>query len=180
MLDLLLVLVAIVFALQAVRARRLVRSALWLAGVSGMLSILLYRLGAHEVAVIELSVGAGLVTVLMVFAIAIAGEDAMGELPVVPRWLAAGLIAIFLLAAGALVLPAGVPAPAGAELSFSATLWEQRGLDALVQVGLIFAGTLGVLGVLSEKESAPARDVASVKEETARGLEAGAGKGAAS
>ena len=88
MLDLLLVLVSIVFALQAVRCKRLVRSALWLAGVSAMLSVVLYRLGAHEVAVIELSVGAGLVTVLMVFAIAIAGEDAMSLPPLVPRWLA--------------------------------------------------------------------------------------------
>lgn len=152
MLNLLLVLISIVFALQAVRCRRLVRSALWLAGVSAMLSVLLYRLGAHEVAVIELSVGAGLVTVLMVFAIAIAGEDAMEQGPVVPRWLAAGLILIFLGAAGWLVLPAREPARAMTEPPFSTVLWEQRGLDTLVQVGLIFAGTLGILGLLSEEE----------------------------
>lgn len=160
MLNLLLVLVAIVFALQAVRCTRLVRSALWLAGVSGLLSILLYRLGAHEVAVIELSVGAGLVTVLMVFAIAIAGEDAMGQPPVVPRWMAMGLVAALLFGGAALVLPAREPAMRAAEASFSVTLWEQRGLDTLVQVGLIFAAALGVLGLLSEKEVAPAREEA--------------------
>lgn len=158
MLNLLLVLMSIVFSLQAVRCKRLVRSALWLAGVSAMLSILLYRLGAHEVAVIELSVGAGLVTVLMVFAIAIAGEDAMDQRPVVPRWLAAGLVLVFLGVAGWLVLPARAPAQAVAEPPLSIVLWQQRGLDALVQVGLIFAGTLGVLGLLSEEENVAVRE----------------------
>ena len=156
MLDLLLVLVSILFALQAIRGRRLIRSALWLAGVSAMLSMLLYRLGAHEVAVIELSVGAGLVTVLMVFAIAVAGEDAMDQGPVVPRWLAVTLVTAVLGAAAWMVLPAREPAQALSEAPFAAVLWEQRGLDTLVQIGLIFAGTLGVLGLLSEKETAPA------------------------
>lgn len=99
----------------------------------------------------------------------------MGELPVVPRWLALTLVAAVLLGAGALLLPAGEPALRGAEASFSVTLWEQRGLDTLVQVGLIFAGTLGVLGLLSEKEGALARDAASLKEEAAEGQEPGAG-----
>lgn len=155
MINLSLVLVSIVFALQAVRCKRLVRAALWLAGVSAVLSILFYRLGAHQVAVIELSVGAGLVTVLMVFAIAIAGEDAMDRPPVVPRRLAVALVLLLLAAAGALVLPARAPAPPVVEAPFSTVLWEQRGLDTLVQIGLIFAGALGVLGLLSEKESAP-------------------------
>lgn len=178
MLNLLLVLISIVFALQAVRGRRLVRSALWLAGVSAMLSILLYRLGAREVAVIELSVGAGLVTVLMVFAIAIAGEDAMDKQPVVPRWLAAVLVLAFLGAAGWLVLPAREPAQAIAEPPFSTVLWEQRGLDALVQVGLIFAGTLGVLGLLSEKETATAtRQLAAGESERNPALQAASQEG---
>jgi hypothetical protein len=30
-------------------------------------------------------------------------------------------------------------------------LWEQRGLDMLVQIGLIFAGVLGVLGLLADE-----------------------------
>jgi len=53
----------------------LIASALWLAGVSALVSIMCYLLGAYAVAVIELSVGAGLVTVLFVFAISIAGEE---------------------------------------------------------------------------------------------------------
>ena len=47
---------------------------LWLAAVSALVGLLLYQLGAWEIAVIELSVGAGLVTVLMVFAITMIGD----------------------------------------------------------------------------------------------------------
>jgi NADH:ubiquinone oxidoreductase subunit 6 (subunit J) len=81
----LLVAVTLVFAIQAIRAKRLLHSALWLAGVSAFLAFIFYLLGAHQVAVIELSVGAGLVTVLFVFAISLAGEDLQTEGQFVPR-----------------------------------------------------------------------------------------------
>ena len=61
-LHVLLLLAAIVCAAMAVRARPL-HAALWLAALSALIAIVLYRLGAPEVAVIELSVGAGLITV---------------------------------------------------------------------------------------------------------------------
>ena len=72
---------------MAVRARRLLSSAVWLAACSAFLAVLLYRLGAYEVSVIELSVGAGLVTVLFVFAINIAGDESIGLPSVIPRGL---------------------------------------------------------------------------------------------
>src|SRR5512133_3353522 len=90
----------LVCAVQAVRAPRLLHSALWLAGASALVALEMYLLGAPEVAVIELSVGAGLVTVLFVFAINIAGEEAMTALPVVPRPLAWILVGVFLLSFG--------------------------------------------------------------------------------
>lgn len=149
MLNSLLVILAVVCAVQAVSAARLMRAALWLAGVSALTAILLYRMGAHHVAVIELSVGAGLVTVLFVFALAIAGEDAMAERPVVPRWLAiVASLAVVALAVW-MVFPIGAGQTAAPEADFATTLWQQRGLDALVQVGLIFAGVMGVLGLLA-------------------------------
>jgi uncharacterized MnhB-related membrane protein len=154
MLHLLLILLSLFCAIRAVTADRLIRAALWLAGVSAFTAILLYRIGAHEVAVIELSVGAGLVTVLFVFAIAIAGEDAMGERPVVSRWLALPMTLMSVVLLAWMVLPAGSGQPAGPESDFATMLWQERGLDALVQVGLIFAGVMGVLGLLAP---APAR-----------------------
>jgi len=65
--QMLLSLMALGCGVQAIRAKRLLAAALWLAGVSAAVATLMYSLGAYEVAVIELSVGAGLVTVLFVF-----------------------------------------------------------------------------------------------------------------
>jgi uncharacterized MnhB-related membrane protein len=154
-LNVILVLGAILCAFQALRTKQLLSAALWLASTSAFVACLLYALGAYEVAVIELSVGAGLVTVLFVFGISIAGEDAMGKPTLIP-WVIAGggaLIAMGLVAW--FTLPSGQPAAPISEPSFSVMLWEQRGLDVLVQIGLIFAGVLGILGILAEKEPAP-------------------------
>ena len=54
-------------AYRAMISTHLLPSTLYLACVSALASITLYLLGAQEVAVIELSVGAGLVTVLLVY-----------------------------------------------------------------------------------------------------------------
>jgi uncharacterized MnhB-related membrane protein len=84
-------------ALLAIHARRLLVSALWLAGCSALLALSIGLLGAPEVGVVELSVGAGLVTVIFVFAISIAGEDPTPVKSLVPRPLAWALMAVFLL-----------------------------------------------------------------------------------
>lgn len=155
MIDLVVVAAAAICAFMAIRAPRLLFSALWLAGCSALVALELYGLGAAQVAVIELSVGAGLVTVLFVFAIAIAGEDAIQARPLVPRPLAAivvlasvALLAWFNLPVLGLKVP-GAILPTGTE-SFANVLWKERGLDVLVQVALIFAGVLGALGLLGD------------------------------
>ena len=152
MLTLLLVLILLVFAFQAIRSKALLTSALWLAGASAMTAILLFVYGAQLVAVIELSVGAGLVTVLFVFAINIAGDDAIDARPVPPMPWIIGLAGVFVALLGWLVWPAAVVAPAAAlaEPSLTVVLWQSRGLDLMVQVALIFSGVLGLLGLLAE------------------------------
>lgn len=152
MLTLLLVLVLLVLAFQAIRSKALLTSALWLAGASAMTAILLYVYGAQLVAVIELSVGAGLVTVLFVFAINIAGDDAIDARPVPPLPAIVGLAALFVLLLGWFIWPAAPLAAitATAHESLSVVLWQTRGLDLLVQVALIFSGVLGLLGLLAE------------------------------
>lgn len=153
MLHVLLITLALLCAIQAVRAGRLMTSALWLAGVSALLSVVFYLMGAHTVAVIELSVGAGLVTVLFVFAINIAGEETILLPSPMPRPVALGLVIVSVVLLGWLVLPltAGEHPTAGS--SFAAVLWEQRSLDVLVQIVLIFAGVLGLLGLLAETKA---------------------------
>jgi len=149
-----LLLVSLAFAAQALRARRLLYSALWLAGASAVLATAFYQLGAPMVAVIELSVGAGLVTVLFVFAINVAGEENLAGPSVVPAWIGGTAVLVAMVLIGALALPMPGAAAAAGEGTFAETLWQARGLDVLVQIVLIFAGVLGLLGLLAEA-SAP-------------------------
>lgn len=156
LLHILIVVGTLVCATQAIRSKRLLTSALWLAGASALVALLTYMLGAPTVAVIELSVGAGLVTVLFVFAINVAGEEPLPQPISIPRPLAWGLILAALLLLGWMVLPSAA-ASVLAEALPAQALWETRELDLLLQVVLIFCGVMGVLGLLSDsKEIRPA------------------------
>lgn len=173
-----LALLTLACGVMAVRARRLLSSALWLAGSSAVLAVLLYQLGAFEVAVIELSVGAGLVTVLFVFAINVAGEEVVVLPPVVPRGLAWVLAVAPLGVLGAWILPSLAGGAPTVNAVFVNVLWQDRALDVLVQVVLIFAGVLGLLGLLAEREAPlqqpAAREVAARRERDLQSMEAAA------
>lgn len=141
----------LVCAWQAIRSQRLLHSALWLAGASALTALIIYMLGAPEVAVIELSVGAGLVTVLFVFAINIAGEESLPVQPIVPRPLAWFLVVVAVGLLGwlnrdSLIAFVGLTPGDG----FTHVLWNDRQLDVYLQMALIFSGVLGVLGLLAE------------------------------
>ncbi len=178
MLSLLLVLILLVFAIQAIRSKSLLTSALWLAGASAVTAVLLFMYGARLVAVIELSVGAGLVTVLFVFAINIAGDDAIAAKPVPPMPWIVGLAALFVLLLGWFVWPAPITAGAAsvAEPSLSVVLWQARGLDLVVQVALILSGVLGLLGLLAEVkpplEGSMAAEVAAIRDREMEAMDA--------
>ncbi len=150
MLQVSLLIAAVFCAIQAIRSPRLLVAAIWLAGVSALVAVLLYTLGAHEVAVIELSVGAGLVTVLFVFAISLAGDETINLPAIIPRPLAVGLVGVAVLALVWILLPMDIAPAEAAESSFAVVLWQERGADTLVQLVLIFGGVLGVLGILAE------------------------------
>lgn len=170
-----LCLAAIVCALQAIRSKRLLRSALWLAGLSAVLSIIFYRLGAYQVAAIELSVGAGLVTVLFVFAISIAGDQGLEKTSLLPTPLALVLV----LGSASLLtwisLPLNADIVPSMETDLTVVFWQERSLDVLVQVVLIFSGVLGLLGILAEVraplEQAAAAEVAAVRDKDLRAME---------
>ena len=159
----------ILCAIQAIRTPRLLNAAIWLASASALLAIILYRMEAHEVAVIELSVGAGLVTVLFVFAITVAGEEVIASrssgdesvpeerhspVPALPpRALIWILVTGIVILLGWLILPAISLNGPNIQPAFAVVVWEERALDVLVQIVVIFAGVLGVLGLLSESET---------------------------
>src|SRR5512139_841354 len=106
-----------------------------------------------------LSAGAGLVTVLFVFAINIAGDDPLPCIPTIPKPVSWLLILATLglgawLTLSALNLPLAVPEAA----PFATVLWQDRTLDALLQVVLIFAGVLTVLGLLYDGSEQTAKE----------------------
>jgi NADH-quinone oxidoreductase subunit J len=149
-----LVLGAVACALGAIAARSLVQSALWLAATSAVLATLLYVMGAPVVAVVELSVGVGLVAVLFIFVVGIAGEDAVRARAVVPTIVALALAGPAVLLLLWLVTssgsgPSAALAPfAPISASVTAVLWEQRAADVLGQVVLIVAGAIGIVTIL--------------------------------
>ncbi len=155
-----LIFITLCCAAMAIRAARLLHAVLWLAATSVFLAVLLDVLGARQVAVIELSVGAGLVTVLLVLVISSLESGALKPLPVVRWWLALPLVGAVLLLLAGQVLPYApvVPGPSGG--GFGLVLWEQRGADVLLQVALIFTGLLAVLGLLAEPTAEPTAESA--------------------
>ncbi len=161
MVELLLILViaAVACAIQAIRAERLLNSALWLAGASAFIAMIFYSMGAREVAIIELSVGAGLVTVLFVFAISVAGDESIEGRPAVPRALAVMLAGLCVIGLIWLLRDLTAPTPTAASASaLTNALWHERALDVLAQVALIFTGVIGLLGLLAEPRSAHAAE----------------------
>lgn len=148
----------LVSAVQAIRSKRLLLSALWLAGASALVALEMFLLGAPEVAVIELSVGAGLVTVLFVFAINIAGEEDLSAVPVVPRPLARIIVLISVLLLVWMNLDVlGLQVAVIEPLYFKTVLWQNRLLDVFLQMVLIFTGVLGVLGLMADVHSSTAK-----------------------
>jgi uncharacterized MnhB-related membrane protein len=145
----LLVVASLVCAVCALYARRLLHMALWLAGVSACVSLLLYGAGAREVAIIELSVGAGLVFILFVFAISLAGEARPPEAAVVSGPPAAVLLGLVVILLGELAWPHAAGASTATLAPLSLSLWSERRLDVLLQVVLIFCGALTIAGLLA-------------------------------
>jgi len=143
-----LVVAAVLCAIQVVRAHRLIVSVLWLAAVSVLASILLFAMDASLVAAIELSVGAGLVTVIFVFAIGLAGELTQDLPSLIPRPLALGITVVAVGWLGWLVWPGAPVEPLGEPTTLQAVFWEVRALDVWVQVALIVAGVLGILNLV--------------------------------
>lgn len=145
----------IICAISAVRSRPLV-AAIWLAGFSALAAIILYLYGAPEVAVIELSVGAGLITVLLAFAISMAEDEAMPT-SIVPRPFAWMLVVVAVGLLAWLILPelTQVQAVATAEAPFFIQVWENRLLDLLVQIAVIISGVIGILSLLGETRKSP-------------------------
>jgi len=142
---------AVFCAYRAIVAKRILSATIYLACISALVSATLYLLGAAQVAVMELSVGAGLVTVLLVYALSVVGDDAMDPASVIPKPLAFGVVGLVAVILGWMAFPAiQITVNTGA-IDLASSLWQNRVLDVWIQIALIFSGVMGVLGLLSEK-----------------------------
>jgi len=150
MIDLILVVALIYCAFQVMNSAKLLNVTIWLAFTSAFVAMLIFRLGAPHVAVIELSVGAGLVTVLFVFAFSIVGEATFDESTLIPRPLVWLLIMVTAFVIGWYVFPLPETQEFLIKIPFGRMLWEHRGLDVIAQIVLIFSGVMGLIGLLSE------------------------------
>jgi uncharacterized MnhB-related membrane protein len=153
-----LLIMAVFCAYRAMVSKRILSSTLYLACISALISVVLYLLGAHEVAVIELSVGAGLVTVLLVYALSVVGDDALDPSSIVSKPLALFMALGVMVAIVWLIYANFQTDSTLGPIKLATMLWQQRALDVWIQIALIFSGVLGILGLLSET---PSRSIAS-------------------
>jgi NADH-quinone oxidoreductase subunit J len=153
---------ALLAALWTVLTSGLMRSVIGLAALSILITILMFMLGADLAAVFELSVCAGLITVVFVSTISMTQPDASKSEPhearrkplrryaILPLLVvASGIVVIFFSAD--LKLPA-LSETANASTDAREVLWGQRQTDLLAQAVVILAGALGVTVLFKERK----------------------------
>jgi NADH-quinone oxidoreductase subunit J len=146
----------VLFAVLAILLRDLLKSAISLAVASLLLGIIFFRMNAPYAGVFEISVVAGLITVLFILTIALtkAGDEVKESRLV--NWVFPLVFVVFIII-DALVMKSllgKVPALAsGAETgSFGDVLWKGRTLDLVGQIAVILAGVFSVLALFRKRD----------------------------
>jgi NADH-quinone oxidoreductase subunit J len=144
----------IIPAILAAFASDILRAAIALAACSVGLAILLFSMGASLAAVFELSVCAGLITVLFVNTISLARPVQEEERSQKSKehyfrfsgvWLVAIVVAVLLWSTQGTWLGWFSFAKENETLTVGEILWQQRGLDLIGQVAMILVGVFGVV-----------------------------------
>jgi len=144
-------------SILAILAKDLIKSAIGLAFASLFLGIIFFRLGAPYAGVFEISVVAGLITVLFMLTIALTKgggdvREAKAATLVFPVFfILVALIDIFVMKG---LLPKLQLLQTGAESgSFGDVLWKQRTFDLVGQLAVILAGVFAVLALFRKKDN---------------------------
>lgn len=125
--------------------------AVCLATVSAIMAIVLFTFGANIAGVFELSVCAGLITVLFIATVSLTKDSDQKVETRLPTYFIPLFVLIFIgmdffimqwLARS--VLPTGTLTSSG---TFQKVFWEIRSSDILGQVALILAGVFGILSL---------------------------------
>ncbi len=140
------------FSVLAILLRDLLKAAISLAAASIILAMIFFRLNAPYVGVFEISVVAGLITVLFITTIALTKspadvKESRRPLLVFPLFFIAFIICdIFIMKA---LLQASRPALPGSPETqpFGVVFWNERTFDLIGQIAVIFAGVFSVLAL---------------------------------
>ena len=146
----------VIFSALAIALKDLLKSAIALAVSSLLLGIIFFRMNAPYAGVFEISVVAGLITVLFILTIALTkAGDEVSESRLV-NWVFP-LVFVAFIVIDALVMKGllgKVPAlAAGAESgTFGDVLWKGRTLDLVGQIAVILAGVFAVLALFRKRD----------------------------
>ncbi len=154
----------VVSAVVCVFFHNLLKSCIALAVVSGILSVIMFLLDAHLAAVFELSVCAGLITVVFISAVSMtrlrtkdeAAEEEKARrkrfafLPVL--LMAVLVIALIILWPHFRELLPIAHIPAGGVQAEPEVFWNTRQADLVGQIIIVLAGIFGVLIFFKERE----------------------------
>ena len=150
-------------ALFCVLLNDLLKASMAMAVSSAVLAIIMFALKADLAAALELSVCAGLITVIFVSAISMTRTRTEEEnkarekerrrrfvfLPVILIVVICAALFIFWPALDSMIIE---PAAANGLVSGSETLWEKRTVDLLGQVVIVLAGVFGILIFFKEEQ----------------------------
>jgi NADH-quinone oxidoreductase subunit J len=141
----------------AILAKDLIKAAISLAVASVLLGILFFTMNAPYAGVFEISVVAGLITVLFMLTIAL--TKAEGEVKerrwvkiVFPLFFIA-FIVIDVLVMKSLLAKLQIVASGAESGSFGDVLWKQRTFDLIGQLAVILAGVFAVLALFRKKDN---------------------------
>ena len=147
----------VIFSVLAILSKDLIKSAISLAVASLLLGILFFQMQAPYAGVFEISVVAGLITVLFMLVIALTktgGDVRESKLATLgfPLFFVVFAVIDLIVMKGLL---AKVPALAGPAESgtFGDVLWTHRTFDLVGQLGVILAGVFAVLALFRKRDN---------------------------
>jgi len=158
-LDFILLSVLVLAALWTVMTIRLIHSIVGLAITSVILSIIMYRLNSPLAAVFELSVCAGLISVIFIIAVGFTERTSKKMFPAERKerltrfwYLPFIIIAAALLMSQFLIVPHFELPPPAESQNVRNVLWNLKHLDLLGQVIVLLAGAFGVAVLFKESK----------------------------
>ena len=146
----------VIFSVAAILVRDILKAAICLAAASLLLGILFFVMKAPYIGAFEVSVVAGLITVLFITTIALTKtggdvRESKAAAWIFPLFFIVFLVLDFFVMRG---LIGKIPALEGTPENgpFGEVLWKMRTFDLVGQIGVIFAGVLAVLALFRKRD----------------------------